>query len=1393
MAEGFCYRLVFSVKIKNDSKDATGNDLTLENKVGTDVLLNDVSCKMSLGGITFHRKIYQPGEIEAEVGIESTGTDGSSLKVSDISALLLNRNVQLYLVNRDGSGNELGKQLLATNYFVYELNPRQVRQPDGKMRLFVRLSIFSMDKLMTLDKYSKTYVVKKLGSGILGKESHKFGLDATHTVKVNHDCLCNLKYQQAVLVPQKGKDEEGNEISQNVLVNIPSEFIQPYLVQYNESFYDFLVRTANRCGEFLYFEDGQLVMGLHDKSEPLLINRYASVTYQQSSSNQKEVSLYARDSMKEGGQQAGEVNYQRVVKNAAGFPKDLFPEEAPYHSELSSDEYFFPLYADKFTSLSREMGYEDNDGEVATSQIFPVLATAMSSTDGVEDFTSAIAADKAAKQTEGVAKVASANKSGNEKFISKYDKTEFGNGQQSVLFGSLNAEGWTTLRYYEDIHRYEEQLQRGIICIDMGTCFEAVKLGQKIRIVEDGDIYIVIQIQMSGEENWSNDYDRYESNADITKKKGGLSQKIFAIPLAEISVGGSTVKVPFPPVQPVPVVRSAEPQTAFVTANDDPKYQGRVRIAYPWQSEFKEQQELATAENELALAQQQLAALKALLAKEEKSLEQLTKELATLKKGKDAAIKEKEAVVQAVKKQIGDLQKSEKLKDEDLVKLQQYAKAVLAAQTSGMTPELQMVLAKLNETEMTVLQLMAAMEQYDAVIAQLKAMGKDDYTKYVEAAEKAVTDQEAAVENTKKEVEKQEKTVDDKKQEVAEKAAIYKKKIVEISSPWIRVATPMATDGGGTFFKPMVGDEVLVNYEGGNIERPYVVGSLFSKNTLAPDEFINRTTGPNLHKEASIAIVSPNGHGITFKDPTNAEEFVASVYPAFGPIKNVVNLPLPNSKDLMGGIRIGDRFGLYSIDMSADKRSVSISSSMGNVKLDAYTGITITAPNGDVKIEGKNVSISAGNNLSLTSGNNIKKKADCATTKKGKLEAKVDKAVDKGSDNVAKKLAPPIDVALFRTVLETFLKPIEGTMCIKSKRYLKLEAGPGNTIINKSRYKDWDATKKEKQAKSQDFFKMMISRVTLIDARLNDFIMRHRALWLDAYTKKEAYQKAATPLFVKDGVGDIIIKAWDLDPEKPWEGNELKVDVLKDAKLKKIRVEKGTIIKLRSDEDRKSDVLKPANTLGAAVHALRSHIESFVTLFDDMDDVGSTYIDKSLKETFSSLRYSVMTEAKAGYGTDLKGLLKAAIPDDTFAKTKMVFKRKLAAAFVAKVAAHPEHKKDQYLKVNYKPEEVTDEKVADNFVWSNFVSVIGSPTASPLLKSLADHIKDNAAKALNLDEWKKIVGDREVWDDRKGGQILFSDDENSTVNFDRGALHVERGANSFNMDRLKQLMTGLRE
>ncbi|HEX2095267.1 MAG TPA: phage baseplate assembly protein V [Longimicrobiaceae bacterium] len=51
---------------------------------------------------------------------------------------------------------------------------------------------------------------------------------------------------------------------------------------------------------------------------------------------------------------------------------------------------------------------------------------------------------------------------------------------------------------------------------------------------------------------------------------------------------------------------------------------------------------------------------------------------------------------------------------------------------------------------------------------------------------------------------------------------------------WIRVAVAHGGNGRGTIFTPEVGDEVLVGFEHGDPERPYVLGSLWNGKDLAP-------------------------------------------------------------------------------------------------------------------------------------------------------------------------------------------------------------------------------------------------------------------------------------------------------------------------------------------------------------------------------------------------------------------------------------------------------------------------------------------------------------------------------------------------------------------------------
>ncbi len=53
-------------------------------------------------------------------------------------------------------------------------------------------------------------------------------------------------------------------------------------------------------------------------------------------------------------------------------------------------------------------------------------------------------------------------------------------------------------------------------------------------------------------------------------------------------------------------------------------------------------------------------------------------------------------------------------------------------------------------------------------------------------------------------------------------------------SAWARVATPMAGPLYGMYFIPSIGDEVLVAFEHGDINHPYIIGSLWSLKAPPP-------------------------------------------------------------------------------------------------------------------------------------------------------------------------------------------------------------------------------------------------------------------------------------------------------------------------------------------------------------------------------------------------------------------------------------------------------------------------------------------------------------------------------------------------------------------------------
>jgi uncharacterized protein involved in type VI secretion and phage assembly len=82
-------------------------------------------------------------------------------------------------------------------------------------------------------------------------------------------------------------------------------------------------------------------------------------------------------------------------------------------------------------------------------------------------------------------------------------------------------------------------------------------------------------------------------------------------------------------------------------------------------------------------------------------------------------------------------------------------------------------------------------------------------------------------------------------------------------SDWVRIATTMSGNGRGTFFMPEVNDEVLIAFEHGDVQFPYVIGFLWNGKDAAPETDVNKRT-----------IKSKTGHTVMLDDSNGGAKIV---------------------------------------------------------------------------------------------------------------------------------------------------------------------------------------------------------------------------------------------------------------------------------------------------------------------------------------------------------------------------------------------------------------------------------------------------------------------------------------------------------------------------------------
>ena len=320
------------------------------------------------------------------------------------------------------------------------------------------------------------------------------------------------------------------------------------------------------------------------------------------------------------------------------------------------------------------------------------------------------------------------------------------------------------------------------------------------------------------------------------------------------------------------------------------------------------------------------------------------------------------------------------------------------------------------------------------------------------------------------------------------------------ATPWLQFTANAGGKKGlmGMHYK---GDKVFVGFVNGNVERPYVLGA------------ISQGAG------ADVDCATPGGHVLKLSDDAGGiMNFLTGMFlPGWGTLSDFIPgfgdiNPFSDAKNnlaLAGGFELSDKYGIYKISGSTDSREVNVASPWGEVKINAFTGITISAPNGNVSIKGKNVSIEAGNNLELISGTNVKYKLVGDDGVSGFFEdigiAVAKKVVESLSTLVT------VDLSIIRSVFEIVMRPTEGKLLVKSNRYLMLESGKGECDYPATAYKD-DATVQKliKKAADKDLRPglKLSSGVTEMISKVNTFGNEIDKTYIEKYNRLVELRRA---------------------------------------------------------------------------------------------------------------------------------------------------------------------------------------------------------------------------------------------------------------------------------------------
>ena len=184
---------------------------------------------------------------------------------------------------------------------------------------------------------------------------------------------------------------------------------------------------------------------------------------------------------------------------------------------------------------------------------------------------------------------------------------------------------------------------------------------------------------------------------------------------------------------------------------------------------------------------------------------------------------------------------------------------------------------------------------------------------------------------------------------------------------WARVAMPSSGSKWGHYFLPEVGDQVLLAFEGGNIEKPYVIGCIpktadkFLKDSVDKDNQVKR-------------IVTRHGTSIIFEDNSTDENGLKDKLTLETAGKKLQIL-MDNENEK---IRIGDKAKEDFIEMYTKEGSGTLTVQIKS-KIDIKVGdkitVTLNGESGAVSVKADSIRLEASNGVTTKSDSAVKMEA----------------------------------------------------------------------------------------------------------------------------------------------------------------------------------------------------------------------------------------------------------------------------------------------------------------------------------------------------------------------------------------------------------------------------------